>query len=71
MTKHGTSPAEAQLCTLIGYLPFEPDAAHLFFQLVSRRYGAINERMSGDRQRDVVLPALRSEAERLSDRLSA
>ncbi|WP_281070820.1 ATP-binding protein [Oceaniglobus trochenteri] len=20
------------------YLPFEPDAAHLFFQLVSRRY---------------------------------
>jgi DNA replication protein DnaC len=22
----------------IGYLPFEPDAAHLFFQLVSRRY---------------------------------
>lgn len=21
-----------------GYLPFEPDAAHLFFQLVSRRY---------------------------------
>ena len=33
--------------------------------------GAINERMSGDRQRDVVLPALRSEAERLADRLSA
>jgi len=27
----------------LGYLPFEPDAAHLFFQLVSRRYekGAI------------------------------
>ncbi|MEB3422199.1 ATP-binding protein [Salipiger marinus] len=23
---------------LLGYLPFEPDAAHLFFQLVSRRY---------------------------------
>ena len=23
----------------LGYLPFEPDAAHLFFQLVSRRYG--------------------------------
>ena len=22
----------------IGYLPFEPNAAHLFFQLVSRRY---------------------------------
>ena len=22
----------------LGYLPFEPDAAHLFFQLVSRRY---------------------------------
>jgi hypothetical protein len=22
----------------IGYLPFEPDAAHLFVQLVSRRY---------------------------------
>lgn len=22
----------------VGYLPFEPDAAHLFFQLVSRRY---------------------------------
>ena len=27
----------------LGYLPFEPDAAHLFYQLVSRRYerGAI------------------------------
>jgi DNA replication protein DnaC len=27
----------------LGYLPFEPSAAHLFFQLVSRRYekGAI------------------------------
>jgi DNA replication protein DnaC len=27
----------------LGYLPFEPNAAHLFFQLVSRRYekGAI------------------------------
>jgi DNA replication protein DnaC len=27
----------------LGYLPFEPDAAHLLFQLVSRRYerGAI------------------------------
>ena len=27
----------------LGYLPFAPDAAHLFFQLVSRRYerGAI------------------------------
>jgi DNA replication protein DnaC len=27
----------------LGYLPLEPDAAHLFFQLVSRRYekGAI------------------------------
>ena len=24
----------------LGYLPFEPDAAHLFFQLVSRRYAA-------------------------------
>ena len=23
----------------LGYLPLEPDAAHLFFQLVSRRYG--------------------------------
>lgn len=23
----------------LGYLPFEPNAAHLFFQLVSRRYG--------------------------------
>ena len=22
----------------LGYLPFEADAAHLFFQLVSRRY---------------------------------
>ena len=22
----------------LGYLPFEPDVAHLFFQLVSRRY---------------------------------
>jgi DNA replication protein DnaC len=22
----------------LGYLPFEPDAAHLFFQLVARRY---------------------------------
>jgi DNA replication protein DnaC len=22
----------------LGYLPFEPEAAHLFFQLVSRRY---------------------------------
>jgi DNA replication protein DnaC len=22
----------------LGYLPLEPDAAHLFFQLVSRRY---------------------------------
>ena len=22
----------------LGYLPFDPDAAHLFFQLVSRRY---------------------------------
>ena len=22
----------------LGYLPFEPHAAHLFFQLVSRRY---------------------------------
>jgi len=22
----------------VGYLPFEPNAAHLFFQLVSRRY---------------------------------
>jgi DNA replication protein DnaC len=22
----------------LGYLPFEPDAAHLFFQLLSRRY---------------------------------
>src|SRR4051795_13633548 len=22
----------------LGYLPYEPDAAHLFFQLVSRRY---------------------------------
>ena len=22
----------------LGYLPFEPNAAHLFFQLVSRRY---------------------------------
>lgn len=28
----------------LGYLPFEPKAAHLFFQLVSRRYerGAIS-----------------------------
>ena len=24
--------------TELGYLPFEPNAAHLFFQLVSRRY---------------------------------
>ncbi|WP_319016593.1 ATP-binding protein [Desulfoluna spongiiphila] len=24
--------------TSLGYLPFEPNAAHLFFQLVSRRY---------------------------------
>ena len=23
----------------MGYLPFEPQAAHLFFQLVARRYG--------------------------------
>ena len=29
----------------LGYLPLEPDAAHLFFQLVSRRYerGAISD----------------------------
>ena len=26
------------LCDEMGYLPFEAHAAHLFFQLVSRRY---------------------------------
>ena len=26
------------LCDELGYLPFEAHAAHLFFQLVSRRY---------------------------------
>jgi hypothetical protein len=34
---------QANLPAVAGYLPLEPDAAHLFFQLVSRRYerGAI------------------------------
>ena len=29
-----------QIVDELGYLPFEPEAAHLFFQLVSRRYEA-------------------------------
>jgi DNA replication protein DnaC len=35
-----SSFAKAKLLIVdeLGYLPFEPDAAHLFFQLVSRRY---------------------------------
>jgi IstB-like ATP binding protein len=39
----------------LGYLPFEPDAAHLFFQLVSRCY----ERGSDPRRQ---LPAVREAA---------
>ena len=45
---HAEGKLEDKLCQLakpkllivdeLGYLPFEPDAAHLFFQLVSRRY---------------------------------
>src|ERR1700749_3406801 len=45
---HANGALEKQLTTLgrpklliideLGYLPFEPNAAHLFFQLVSRRY---------------------------------
>jgi DNA replication protein DnaC len=45
---HADGALEKQLTTLgrpklliideLGYLPFEPNAAHLFFQLVSRRY---------------------------------
>jgi DNA replication protein DnaC len=35
-----TNLAEPRLLIVddLGYLPLEPDAAHLFFQLVSRRY---------------------------------
>src|SRR6267142_1608629 len=32
------SDGDAQSAQADGYLPFEPNAAHLFFQLVSRRY---------------------------------
>ena len=36
----GWSAAECKLLIIdeLGYLPLEPDAAHLFFQLISRRY---------------------------------
>src|SRR2546427_4346400 len=34
----------------LGYLPFEPDAAHLFFQLVSRRYERGDHQQSLDRR---------------------
>jgi DNA replication protein DnaC len=34
----GLSKAKLLIVDELGYLPLEPDAAHLFFQLVSRRY---------------------------------
>ena len=34
----GHSKAKLLIVDELGYLPLEPDAAHLFFQLVSRRY---------------------------------
>ena len=34
----GFSKAKLLIVDELGYLPLEPDAAHLFFQLVSRRY---------------------------------
>jgi DNA replication protein DnaC len=37
----------------LGYLPLEPDAAHLFFQLVSRRYEKGPDR--GERQMRLLL----------------
>ncbi len=33
----------------LGYLPFEPNAAHLFFQLVSRRYERGSLLITGNR----------------------
>jgi DNA replication protein DnaC len=36
----GFSKAKLLIVDELGYLPLEPDAAHLFFQLVSRRYEA-------------------------------
>ena len=33
----------------LGYLPFEPDAAHLFFQLVCRRYEKGSNLLTGNR----------------------
>ena len=33
----------------LGYLPFEPNAAHLFFQLVSRRYERGNLMITSNR----------------------
>jgi DNA replication protein DnaC len=34
----GLTKAKLLIVDELGYLPLEPDAAHLFFQLVSRRY---------------------------------
>lgn len=34
----GFTKAKLLIVDELGYLPLEPDAAHLFFQLVSRRY---------------------------------
>lgn len=34
----GFTKAKLPIVDELGYLPLEPDAAHLFFQLVSRRY---------------------------------
>ena len=33
-----SSPSKLLIVDKLGYLPFETNAAHLFFQLVSRRY---------------------------------
>ena len=46
----------------LGYLPFEPNAAHLFFQLVSRRYGRERLRRWSDCGSRRRLPGRRSSA---------
>jgi DNA replication protein DnaC len=37
-TTRSCSQAKLLVVDELGYLPLEPDAAHLFFQLVSRRH---------------------------------
>lgn len=55
----------------LGYLPFEPNAAHLFFQLASRRYSATAERAPRVNLPQIVssTPVHRPAAEKVSSPL--